>query len=206
MISKKQETIPAGKSEQVLQAAMQLFSEKGFEKTSMRDLAKAADMTTAGLYYHIQSKDHLLKVIEDIIFNQLQATVFTKMGQSGEPKRRLRDFIEAMIDYSLEHAKLVSVLRDNAITEEFAEEIREHRKLYVKQTEEFLKQLQRDAKVEPRVDATVVTYILIATMNWLPLWYKAGGRLSKKQLVDAVSQFFIKGLLDGSKRTRGSGQ
>lgn len=46
--------------ERILQAALELFSEKGFSTTSVRDIAARADMTHAGLIHHFPSKDDML--------------------------------------------------------------------------------------------------------------------------------------------------
>jgi AcrR family transcriptional regulator len=48
---------------QILDASLRLFSEKGFARTSVRDIAKAAGITDAAIYYHFPSKRDLFKAL-----------------------------------------------------------------------------------------------------------------------------------------------
>lgn len=48
---------------QILDASLRLFSEKGFARTSVRDIAQAAGITDAAIYYHFESKRELFEAL-----------------------------------------------------------------------------------------------------------------------------------------------
>ncbi|MBF6328492.1 TetR/AcrR family transcriptional regulator [Nocardia transvalensis] len=64
-----------GTKEAIREAAVRLFSSKGFDQTSLREVADAVGITKASLYYHYASKLDLLLAIIEPIFDDLQAVV-----------------------------------------------------------------------------------------------------------------------------------
>src|SRR3990170_1809987 len=60
--------------QQILDASLRLFSERGFARTTVRDIARQAGITDAAIYYHFESKQELLEaLVEDRGFlNSLQ--------------------------------------------------------------------------------------------------------------------------------------
>ncbi|MCM6778534.1 TetR/AcrR family transcriptional regulator [Nocardia sp. CDC159] len=64
-----------GTKDAIREAAVKLFSSKGFDQTSLREVADAVGITKASLYYHYASKLDLLLAIIEPIFDDLQAVV-----------------------------------------------------------------------------------------------------------------------------------
>ncbi|MFI5778639.1 TetR/AcrR family transcriptional regulator [Nocardia sp. NPDC051570] len=64
-----------GTKEAIREAAVKLFSNRGFDQTSLREVADAVGITKASLYYHYASKLDLLLAIIEPIFDDLQAVV-----------------------------------------------------------------------------------------------------------------------------------
>ena len=74
------------KREEILQASSKMFFEKGFDRTSMRDLAEATHLTTAGLYYYIKSKKRLLVEVDEFLMNEFEKEVFLTPKWQKDPK------------------------------------------------------------------------------------------------------------------------
>lgn len=62
-----------GTRERILDAAISLFTDRGFAGTSIRDLAERAGMTTAAMYYHFDGKDQILGALFDPCLRALEA-------------------------------------------------------------------------------------------------------------------------------------
>jgi AcrR family transcriptional regulator len=75
-------SVAAGRStkDAIRDAAIQLFSAKGFEQTSLREVADAVGITKASLYYHYASKLDLLLAVLEPIFDELRAIVDVAEG------------------------------------------------------------------------------------------------------------------------------
>jgi len=183
--------------DEILRVASKMFFEKGFDRTSMRDLAEATRLTTAGLYYYIKSKKKLLVEVDEFLLNEFEKRVFLTPKWEKDPRRRIRQFIGNVIDLVLDAPEMHSIMMEKAFLRgEIKRVSRPKRKELVKRTEAFLIQLRKDGEaakdIHEDIDITVATFSLIGIINWLPLWFNPKGRISKGQLIDSLSNFFIK--------------
>lgn len=81
-------------------AAVKLFGSKGFEQTSLREVADAVGITKASLYYHYPSKFELLMAIIDPVVENIRRVVAELDGlphDAGTVRRVLRDYLRGMI-------------------------------------------------------------------------------------------------------------
>ncbi len=185
------------KREEILRASSKMFFERGFDKTSMRDLAEATRLTTAGLYYYIKSKKRLLVEVDEFLLNEFEKKVFLTPRWEKDPKRRIRQFIGNVIRFVLDAPEMHSIMMEKAFFRgEIKRVSRPKRRELVKKTEAFLIQLRKDGEaaedIDEDIDITVATFSLIAIINWISLWFDPKGRITKEQLIDSVSKLFIK--------------
>ena len=66
----------------ILETAARLICEKGYEAASIQDIADAADLTKAGLYHHIRSKEHLLLDIQNYGMDVFEERVLEQIGRA----------------------------------------------------------------------------------------------------------------------------
>lgn len=92
-------------------AALELFSSRGYEKTSLREIAEQVGITKASLYYHYSSKQELLQAIVGTFFDDLNG-VFAQVDEPWSPEREL-EVIGAYLDAVIKHrATGPTLLRD----------------------------------------------------------------------------------------------
>ncbi|NEA32058.1 helix-turn-helix transcriptional regulator [Streptomyces sp. SID13031] len=93
-------------------AALELFSSRGYEKTSLREIAEQVGITKASLYYHYSSKQELLQAIVGTFFDDIK-TVFAQMdGLVWSPERE-HEVLTAYLDVVIKHRTTgPTVLRD----------------------------------------------------------------------------------------------
>lgn len=92
-------TSPLDSRERIFQAALRLFSRKGYSGTGMRELAAEAEVNLAMINYFYGSKIGLLKEILDNYFEDYIVVARKNLGGTGKVETRLRNFIEAAIAY-----------------------------------------------------------------------------------------------------------
>ena len=78
----------------ILSAAAQIFSAKGYHNASIRDIARATEVSLSGLYYYFQSKEELLYLIQDHALGTLLDRVEESLEGVSCPETRLRILIE----------------------------------------------------------------------------------------------------------------
>jgi len=82
----------------VVIAARALFEEKGFEATTVDEIAAAADVAPATFFNHFQSKQALLGVMAEVVLDYLEALTRAHLAGEGNSARRLRTFVTAAAD------------------------------------------------------------------------------------------------------------
>ncbi|MBI5446556.1 MAG: TetR/AcrR family transcriptional regulator [Deltaproteobacteria bacterium] len=195
------------KYQEIMQVSARVFFEKGTERTTMRELAGALSLTTAGLYHYIKDKEDLVQKVEAYAFHKLQEALFTKHSWSKDPQKRIRQFIDNLVGLVLDHPEIYSIVRERAIFRtELTDLSRLRRKEFINYTVDSLIRMKHDGpgddEVTEEVDVVVGAFSLIGIINWLPLWYDPDGRIKRDQLVDAIAKIFSRWLYRPAERPR----
>ena len=81
----------------IYEAAMEMFREKGFEETTMRDIAAKAGVALGGAYYYYSSKDAIVLAF----YREMQETSTPLVGGALTDKKKLKERIRAVLDQRL---------------------------------------------------------------------------------------------------------
>jgi AcrR family transcriptional regulator len=184
---------------QILEQAARLFCAKGYDSTSMSDIADAVGITKAGLYYFVEGKEHLLYLITDYGLDLLEETVVRPLQGIKDPKEWLRQLIVNHVHMVMHRPREVTIIlhERTGLTGEYRERILKRKKAYINLVRDTLVQLEKDGVARP-VDATAATYFLLGSMNWVYQWYKDDGRLDEQDLVRNFTDLFSRGFLTES--------
>jgi AcrR family transcriptional regulator len=93
----------------ILDAALELFSEHGFDGTTLQQIADRLGFTKAALYYHFRSKDDLLRALIAPAVTGLDELLGAYEHEPDTPGRRRR-FVTDYVDLLLEQRKLISYM------------------------------------------------------------------------------------------------
>jgi TetR/AcrR family transcriptional regulator, transcriptional repressor for nem operon len=88
---------PAGKRERLVVAACRVLHEQGVERTTLADIALAADVPVGNVYYYFKTKDQLVEAAITAHGNNLKATL-SALDQDRTPQDRLKGLIRALVD------------------------------------------------------------------------------------------------------------
>src|SRR5437763_735522 len=113
MKPKKQDLSEDGnRAAEIYQKAAQLIHEKGYDATSMNDIAAAVDLTKAGLYYYIRGKQELLYEIMNFGMDRLEEEVIEPARSAAGAEERLRTVIARHVCLLAGGTGAVSILMD----------------------------------------------------------------------------------------------
>ena len=90
--------------DRLLDAAMRLFAQKGFESASMRELAEAAEVTRPTLYYYFGSKEGLYLELVERLCATVENSILQSMVPQGTARVRLKSFVLKILDSIIEDA------------------------------------------------------------------------------------------------------
>ena len=96
--------------ERILDAALALFREQGFDDTTMRDIAEKASVATGAAYYYFRSKEELVMAFYVRAADEARGIVPERVGRSRDLKKRLRAVIDQKFEQFGAHRKLLVAL------------------------------------------------------------------------------------------------
>jgi AcrR family transcriptional regulator len=187
---------------EIYNKAAEIFHERGFDATSMSSIASAVDLTKAGLYYYIESKEDLLYAIVDFAMERLEATVIEPSRQLSDPQDRLLSIVTRHARLLTEGNKAITILTDeiDGLKPKHRKQILDRKRDYFELVRGTLDELQSQGKLRD-VNPTVAAFSMFGTLLWLPRWFHVGGALDSEQVVQNIVSFVTGGLLKGKGRS-----
>src|SRR5216683_6953130 len=184
-----------GRAAEVYRTAAEIILEKGYNATSVSDIAQALGITKAGLYHYIHGKTQLLFDIMQYGLNELDREVAQPAMKIKDPEARLRFMIEMHARIVTRGHGAVTILVDEAraLTPAQNRKITRRKRDYVDFLRATLGEMKAQRKLRD-VDATVATFSLLGMINWLSRWYRAEGALDEQHVAEAIVGIALNGL------------
>ncbi|WP_375758943.1 TetR/AcrR family transcriptional regulator [Corallococcus exercitus] len=180
----------------ILETAARLICERGYEGTSMQEIAAACRMTKAGLYHHIQNKEQLLFAIMNYGMDVFEEQVLAPVQDVADPVERLRQCMRHNIHLvtSGRSKEVIIILHEHAtLTGEAREYIDRRKKRYVRFLEDAFAEANRLGRLRGVVDPTVAAFSFLGMILWVYKWFKPDGRLSEEQIADGMVELLFPG-------------
>ncbi|HYK17453.1 MAG TPA: TetR family transcriptional regulator [Bryobacteraceae bacterium] len=116
----------------ILESALNLFRERGFDESTMRDIASAAGVATGAAYYYFESKEALVMAFYQEANIAMHERIQAALSKKTELKSRLRAVVDVKFDYFAPNRKFLGALLRHAADPEhplspFSNETREIR-------------------------------------------------------------------------------
>src|SRR5262245_26811332 len=196
MASKPLATSPLNsRRAEICRTAARIIRQRGFDATSVSDIARALKMTKAGLYHYFTSKEELLLEIMLFGLDNVRDEVIIPAQSMRDPEERLRQIV-------LRHARIttraegsVAQIDEIRALPPFAQKrVREMQRKYFELVRETLRELKAAGRLRD-VDLTVAAFSTIGMILWLPRWFRQGGRLNPEQAAAEIARLSIAGVL-----------
>ena len=185
--------------DEILRRAAHLILEQGFEIISLVDVARACDISKAGLYYHFNSKQELLAAIisyaQDIHEDVIQKVLAGSTGDDADDLRRLIHSHAVMMTREDDAAfAILAVDEMRSLLPADRARVARRKRSYLGLIRERLERLARAGKLRD-VDITAATHTLAGMVLWLPKWYRQPGRLSAAQMANEITRLAMHAVL-----------
>ncbi len=179
----------------IIQAAAEIFRQKGYQAASMQDIADAVGLQKASLYHHVVSKqDILVEILDqalDILITDMQAVLATDLPPDAQLRQAIRSYVERMTQevslaavLQLEHRNLEPRIRARHIA---------RRDRYDALWRELIRR-GVDKGTFRAVDEDIVAFAVLGVQNWMVTWYRPDGRLTPVEIADQFADVFLSGL------------
>jgi AcrR family transcriptional regulator len=184
--------------QEILRTAARLFQQRGYDATSMNDVAAALKLSKGGLYHHFQSKDEILYEIMNHAMEITQERVLNPVRGIADPEERLRALIRLHIEVVLSprDREITVMLHENhPLPPPLRKRINARKKEYIHFLENLMaevqnKSRQQKSKVSPRAAA----FALLGMINWIYQWHKPEGDLQAQNLIPQFTDLIFGGI------------
>ena len=184
--------------QEILRTAARLFQQRGYDATSMNDVAAALKLSKGGLYHHFQSKDEILFEIMNHAMEITQERVLTPVRSIADPEQGLRALIRLHIEVVLSprDREITVMLHENhPLPPTLRKRINTRKKEYVHFVENLITDVQRSRHAKGSVSPRAAAFALLGMMNWIYQWYKPEGDLQTHNLVPQITELVFGGIL-----------
>ena len=185
--------------QEILRTAARLFQQRGYDATSMNDVAAALKLSKGGLYHHFQSKDEILFEIMNHAMEITQERVINPVRGIAGPEERLRALIRLHIEVVLSprDREITVMLHENhPLPPALRKRINARKKDYIHFLENLMAEVQKQVQRESsrRVSPRAAAFALLGMINWIYQWYKPEGELQAQNLVPQFTELIFGGI------------
>jgi len=184
------------KLENVLEVGAKIISQQGYERATIRKVAKELNMSLAGLYYYIQCKEELLYLIQYNLFDSLVRSLRERLKETDDPEAGLYLMVENHLSHFLNYESQFKVCSQelDSLTGEYYQKVYRKRREYFELTLNLISEIKKrtgNGSLDPRLS----TMCLFGALNWFYMWYDPRKDVSAKRLSEEVANLFLNGFL-----------
>lgn len=168
---------PRKRREEVVQAAAELFYERGYDATTTRDVTDRLGLLKGSLYYYIDSKEDLLfaamqSALEGGLFNLKEA-----VEGGGSALDKLRRVIENHVVFLTQNLLRTTLVLHEArsLGESRREAVMAEEDAYRRGVRELIEEGKAEGLIRAEVDPHIATMCILGTLNWVYRWYSPDG-------------------------------
>jgi AcrR family transcriptional regulator len=180
---------------EVIERAAHVFARRGYDQTSVPDLAEALGAATGGIYHYFSGKEQLLIAICDQLMEPLLAEADELLATGAPATEQLRDLVRRWVANVVDHQDHMLVFQQERHLIDHGSQwrgVRESRKRFERLVEDVLARAQAETG-GPAVDPRLQLSALLGMVNHTAQWYRPRGRLSHEEIADGYVALVLMG-------------
>ncbi len=192
--------------QQIINAAVDLFYEYGYEKASLHEIASKVGISQAAIFYHFRNKEQILYTIIEAVSDKLTLTLRSCLSGNGDPLEKLRNAIfQHIFSIKMNRKGAKIIIEDKRfLSGKLNKQVKEKEKVIYRLYKNQLMKLQKEKRIR-QCDLTAVTFTILGMINWLYHWYNPRKALPIEKMAEEILNILIWGVLsEEEKRAIGS--
>ena len=185
---------PGHDLESLLQTAVKLFNERGYDGTSMEDLARKLGITKSAIYHHVPGKEELLRLATSRALDGLFEVAHAAAARPGPAMKRLEYLVRGSVAVLADRLPFVTLLLRVHGNTKVERDALARRREFDRFVAELVKQAVADGDIRPDIDPAVTARLLFGLVNSLIEWYRPDRGTGAAELADAVCAMAFDGL------------
>lgn len=185
----------ADRREQLINLAVEVFGEMGFNAGTTTEIARRAGLTQPALYHYVGSKEVLLAEICHRMGNHLKAVLDGVLAMEDvTPRERLAAFIDGYTRTVIKEAGAMSVRATEVrhLPTRIRNKIYAEEREYLQAVEKLVREARDDGALPADTDPWVTTRALLGMMNWTYIWYRSKGETTEDETVKTLVNLVVR--------------
>lgn len=180
----------------LLISAAEVFADLGMEKASMSLIASHAKVSKSLLYHYYPSKDELIFAIITTHLEDLVAAIEAADDETLDPRIRLRQLVGTVLECykGADNEHKVQLNAAWALPDEQRQQIYAIERRIVKRFSRVLREINPELDNAERPLLTPVTMSLFGMINWVYMWFKDGGKITREDYADVATTLILEGI------------
>lgn len=181
--------------DQIIETATELFHEKGYEQSSVRDIAAKLGMKSGSLYNYISSKQEILYKIIMRVGNEFIRSAQEVLNESATAEEKMHALIRNHIQVLHEHKNAVTVYFQEwrKLDVDLQEKIIQPREQYKQIFKAVIREGMEKGEFAEE-DLNMAVLVVLSTVNWTYQWYQKEGPLPHNEIADKFTDIVLHGL------------
>jgi AcrR family transcriptional regulator len=177
----------------IRRAALEVFREHGYERTSVRAIADRAGIPISSLYAHINSKEELFLELVAPVLERASVDMAEILAAEAPVREKLRRaIVRAASAFDTHHPELFIYLSDFFPVLERADP--DARRSYEQRWVDLIAEGMREGALRADLDPKMTAYGILGMVNWMHQWYRPGGRFTAAEIGEQYAASVIDGL------------
>jgi AcrR family transcriptional regulator len=184
--------------ERILRASTELFASKGFDATSVRNIAEKVGLSVPGMFHYFSSKEEILYEIMTIFMDHAYKKIMEIYNADIDPIEKLSEICKFYVEQYAGHTHQLTILiseRKSLIPQHRQTCINKERD-YVLALKHLFKELAKRKLLKP-IDHSILAFTFFGMVHWTYRWYNAKAKrgIGPNQLGRIFSEVFLRGIL-----------
>lgn len=179
-----------GRNDELVRVAADLFRERGYDATSMQEIADRMGILKGSLYHYVRTKEDLLWVVMEPPLRELVEGAQEILGDEATPlPDRLVAVMQAHAEsFEAHYPHMFVMTRENGdtLSEQRRKDLDSLRRRYTKLLRDTIVEGQKSGALRDDIDPAIAVHAIFGMLNWMFRWFTPGGRLKAR---DAARQF-----------------
>ncbi len=200
--AKRKREDPEVRSRAILETAAKLICVKGYAGTGIQEIAEACDLTKAGLYHYIQSKENLLLEIMSYGMDLFEEQVLSQVVDIANPLERLEACMAKNIKLVTRgwSKEITIILHEHATLHgPAAKQINARKKRYVRFLEDSFQEAV-DKGLIRKVNPKIAAFSFLGMVLWIYKWFQPDGKLTDDEIAEGMIDLLFSGLATERRR------
>ncbi|UII56280.1 TetR/AcrR family transcriptional regulator [Cytobacillus spongiae] len=184
----------AKKKEEILRSAASVLAEKGFQGTTMEDVAANLLMTKGSMYYYFKNKEDLLYQCHQMIMQMSMEKIEEVINSDLPPTQKLKKAVKSHVILTTSEKSMFMMMDkpNQNFSGEYLEDVLLQRKGYEQHFDALILEGIEKGDFDPSIDVRTIRLIILGSLNWILQWYKEDGSQTGDEIAEAFANHLIR--------------